>query len=123
MSQGYVRPPNLNPHYNTTVFSRPPINRLNNTINETEQKLKEKIKDMQPVLSSTQLKNLDEHKYSATGSTYLDPFFQPYWKWLVEQLPLWVAPNLITVVGLILNVVTSTILMIYSPNSDYDNVS
>lgn len=71
---------------------------------------------MPPVLTLSQLKNLDDHKYSSGGSTLLDPVFQPYWRWLVEQMPLWLAPNLITTIGLIINVVSCSILYLYSPN-------
>lgn len=91
--------------------------KLNKKLNETEQKIKDKIKRMQPILSNHQLKNLDEHKYSSNGITLLDPLFQPYWRWLVEQMPIWLAPNAITVIGLIINVITSTILIFYSPNA------
>lgn len=102
------------------------LNRINHTFENfktnalprAEAKVKAKIDDMTPVLTASQLRNLDNHKYSATGSTLLDPIFQVYWRWLVEKMPLWVAPNLLTVVGLALNVITSTILMIYSPNCD-----
>lgn len=102
------------------------LNKINNTIENlktntlprAEHKIKEKIDDMTPVLTNAQLRNLDNHKYSASGNTLLDPIFQVYWRWLVEKVPLWVAPNLLTVVGLALNVFTSTILMIYSPNCD-----
>lgn len=90
------------------------------TIPRAETRIKEKIDDMPPVLTNAQLRNLDSHKYSATGSTLLDPLFQIYWRWLVEKMPLWVAPNLLTVVGLALNVFTSTLLMLYSPNCDND---
>lgn len=106
------------------------LNKINNTIENlktntlprAEHKIKEKIDDMTPVLTNAQLRNLDNHKYSASGNTLLDPIFQVYWRWLVEKVPLWVAPNLLTVVGLALNVFTSTILMIYSPNCDSENV-
>jgi hypothetical protein len=91
--------------------------KFNKKFNDTEQKIKDKIKQMQPILSNYQLKNLDEHKYSSGGSTLLDPYFQPFWRWLVEQMPLWLAPNTITVIGLIINVITSTILIFYSPNA------
>lgn len=93
-----------------------------NTLPNAETKIKAKLEEMTPVLTNAQLKNLDNHKYSASGATLLDPFFQIYWRWLVEQMPLWIAPNLLTVIGLIVNVLTSTILMLYSPNCD-DNVN
>lgn len=67
-------------------------------------------------LTSSQLKKLTEHKYSAEGSTFLDPYMQKFWRWLVEQLPLWWAPNAMTLAGLIINVVTTFILMYYSPD-------
>jgi len=42
---------------------------------------------------------------------------QKYWNWLVTLVPLWVAPNLITIVGLAINILTSVILMYYSPTA------
>ncbi|XP_031569116.1 choline/ethanolaminephosphotransferase 1-like [Actinia tenebrosa] len=72
---------------------------------------------MLAVMNDEQLKRLSQHKYSSQCSTVLDPFFQIYWRWLVEQIPLWVAPNLLTVLGLIANVITSFILMYYCPQA------
>lgn len=68
------------------------------------------------ILSAPQLRKLSEHKYSCCSSSLLDPLLQPWWNWLVAQTPLWLAPNLITIVGLILNIVTTLILICYSPN-------
>ncbi|XP_016990959.1 cholinephosphotransferase 1 isoform X2 [Drosophila rhopaloa] len=68
------------------------------------------------ILSAQQLRKLSEHKYSCTSTSLLDPLLQPWWNWLVAQTPLWLAPNLITIVGLIVNVVTTLILICYSPN-------
>ncbi|XP_017001117.1 cholinephosphotransferase 1 isoform X3 [Drosophila takahashii] len=68
------------------------------------------------ILSAQQLRKLSEHKYSCFSASLLDPLLQPWWNWLVAQTPLWLAPNLITIVGLILNVVTTLILICYSPN-------
>jgi hypothetical protein len=95
-------------------------NRANQFVPMAETKIKQKLNEMQPVLSQMQLRNLDEHKYSSTGSTLLDPYFQPFWRWLVEKMPLYLAPNLITVIGLIVNVLSSTILILYSPNANED---
>jgi hypothetical protein len=69
------------------------------------------------VLEDVQLAKLSEHKYSAASSSLLDPYMQRYWNWLVVQLPMWVAPNLITVSGLVVNVVTSVLLMYYAPQA------
>ncbi|XP_039968311.1 cholinephosphotransferase 1 isoform X2 [Bactrocera tryoni] len=68
------------------------------------------------VLSAQQLKKLSEHKYSCTSSSLLDPWLQPWWNWLVSMTPLWLAPNLITIIGLIVNIVTTLILVSYSPD-------
>lgn len=67
-------------------------------------------------LTPTQLKKLKEHKYSATGTSLVEPYMQIFWRWLVEQIPTTWAPNTLTVVGLILNIATSTLLFMYSPD-------
>lgn len=69
------------------------------------------------ILSLQQLKALSIHKYSSEGTSITEPVLQLFWRWLVEQVPLWVAPNLITIVGLIINVGTSLLLMYYSPDA------
>ncbi|KAB5567051.1 hypothetical protein PHYPO_G00228380 [Pangasianodon hypophthalmus] len=61
-------------------------------------------------LSRQQLKRLEEHRYSSEGKSLLEPLMQPFWCWLVERVPLWVAPNLITTIGLVLNITTTLIL-------------
>ncbi|XP_052861703.1 cholinephosphotransferase 1 [Anopheles cruzii] len=70
----------------------------------------------QRLLHTTQLKKLGDHKYSCTNVSLMDPFLQPWWCWLVAKVPLWLAPNLITIVGLIINIVTTLILIYHSPN-------
>ncbi|XP_060577336.1 choline/ethanolaminephosphotransferase 1-like [Ruditapes philippinarum] len=66
------------------------------------------------ILNSRQIKALKEHKYSAEGSSICEPFMQVYWRWLVEQIPKTWAPNTITLVGLIINVVSTLILIFYN---------
>ncbi|XP_076450716.1 cholinephosphotransferase 1-like [Babylonia areolata] len=72
------------------------------------------------ILSESQLKRLAEHKYSAGGTSLLEPLLQPFWRWLVEQMPMWVAPNLLTIGGLILNIVTTFLMIYYSPDAKSD---
>ncbi|XP_037825265.1 cholinephosphotransferase 1 isoform X1 [Lucilia sericata] len=67
------------------------------------------------ILTPQQLKKLSEHKYSCSSSSLMDPWLQPWWNWLVSKTPLWLAPNLITIVGLVVNIVTTLILVAYSP--------
>ncbi|XP_039745870.1 cholinephosphotransferase 1 isoform X3 [Pararge aegeria] len=69
------------------------------------------------ILNAAQLKRLSEHKYSCTSASILDAWLQPWWCWLVSKTPLWLAPNLITILGLIVNIVTTLILIWYSPDA------
>ncbi|XP_043268175.1 choline/ethanolaminephosphotransferase 1 isoform X4 [Venturia canescens] len=69
------------------------------------------------ILSPGQLKRLSEHKYSCSSASILDSLLQPWWDWLVSKVPLWLAPNLITILGLIVNIATTLILVWYSPDA------
>ncbi|RZF32120.1 hypothetical protein LSTR_LSTR003983 [Laodelphax striatellus] len=69
------------------------------------------------LLSTGQLKRLSEHKYSYESVSLLDPLLQPWWNWLVSKIPIWLAPNLITVSGLIVNILTTLILAWFSPDA------
>lgn len=68
-------------------------------------------------LSPAQLKRLEEHKYSASGCSLFEPPCQVYWNWLVQQIPTWVAPNTLTIIGLVVNIVTTLILVYYCPSA------
>lgn len=72
------------------------------------------------ILSPIQLKRLTDHQYCYTGRTLLDPIVQPFWNWLVLKLPLWLAPNLMTIGGLFINILTSLILICYSPDGTHE---
>lgn len=69
------------------------------------------------LLSTSQLKRLEEHKYSAEGKSITEPYLQIFWTWLVEQVPKTIAPNLITIVGLAFNFLGMVILIAYCPNA------
>ncbi|XP_018326705.1 cholinephosphotransferase 1 isoform X2 [Agrilus planipennis] len=71
----------------------------------------------QKLLTNAQLKKLNEHKYSYKSDSFLDSFLQPWWNYLVSKTPIWLAPNLITLVGLFVNVLTALILIAYSPDA------
>ncbi|KAJ7425727.1 Choline/ethanolaminephosphotransferase 1 [Willisornis vidua] len=70
-----------------------------------------------PPLSRHQLKRLEEHKYQSAGRSLLEPLMQGYWEWLVGRVPAWIAPNLITVVGLCINILTTLVLVWYCPTA------
>lgn len=69
------------------------------------------------VLTKEQLKRLAEHKYSSEGSSIFEALMQPFWRKVVEWIPVWWAPNAITLAGLIVNAVTVFILMLFSPDA------
>mmetsp|Transcript_21555 Transcript_21555/g.59751 ORF Transcript_21555/g.59751 Transcript_21555/m.59751 type:complete len:440 (+) Transcript_21555:86-1405(+) len=50
-------------------------------------------------LSKQALFGLQSYKYKSGGYTYLDTLHNPFWNYLVECLPTWLAPNLITLLG------------------------
>lgn len=68
-------------------------------------------------LSPAQLKRLEEHKYSASGRSLFEPPCQIYWNWLVQQVPTWVAPNTLTIVGLLVNILSTVVLVYYCPTA------
>lgn len=52
-------------------------------------------------LSPRALDGLKAYKYKSAGYTYLDVLHTPLWEWIVNRLPMWLAPNLITLTGLV----------------------
>ncbi|KAF5843458.1 CDP-Ethanolamine:DAG ethanolamine phosphotransferase [Dunaliella salina] len=50
-------------------------------------------------LSQQALYGLQSYKYKSGGYTYLDSLHNPFWNYLVECLPTFLAPNLITLLG------------------------
>lgn len=47
------------------------------------------------------LQYLTQHKYQTTGYSKLDNQMNFFWEWVVTWFPNWLAPNLITVIGLV----------------------
>ncbi|KAL7668525.1 hypothetical protein ACOME3_009223 [Neoechinorhynchus agilis] len=69
------------------------------------------------ILSSVQLKHIREHKYKSSGRSVLDSSFQPFWNFVVELIPLHIAPNLLTIIGLLANIITSLVLFYHCPTA------
>ncbi|XP_048355808.1 cholinephosphotransferase 1 isoform X1 [Sphaerodactylus townsendi] len=68
-------------------------------------------------LSAAQLRRLEQHCYSASGRSLLEPPLQLFWAWLVELAPAWLAPNAITLGGLVVNLVPTLLLFAYCPTA------
>lgn len=71
-------------------------------------------------MEAAQLKRLKEHCYNSSGSTLLDPYMQVWWEWVVHKLPLWLAPNCMTLAGLLIVIATGAIFILYSPDAKQD---
>ncbi|CAH1244463.1 CEPT1 [Branchiostoma lanceolatum] len=73
---------------------------------------------MKPVLSEAQLKRLKEYKFKAEGASLLDiNVLKVFWGYLVEHIPMWVAPNVISFLGLAALVITTFPLFLYCPTA------
>lgn len=62
-------------------------------------------------LSSTDLNHLKSYHYASSHSGYLDRILlNPFWNYIVEFIPLWVAPNLLTLVSFLFAVASYAML-------------
>ncbi|CAB3400174.1 unnamed protein product [Caenorhabditis bovis] len=67
------------------------------------------------LLTAQELKRLKEHKYSAVDNSWLDELcMKRWWEYVINFCPMWIAPNLITLIGLVINLVTVLILSSFS---------
>jgi phosphatidylglycerophosphate synthase len=49
------------------------------------------------------LDNIKNHKYKSGGYSFLDNIMNPFWEWVVKLMPETLAPNSITLLGLVIN--------------------
>eukprot|EP00073_Rattus_norvegicus_P025495 XP_006241291.1 PREDICTED: cholinephosphotransferase 1 isoform X2 [Rattus norvegicus] len=73
------------------------------------------VKALGEPLSAAQLRRLEDHRYSAAGESLFEPPLQLFWTWLLQWIPLWIAPNTITLFGLAINLFTTLVLIFYCP--------
>ncbi|CAO3619311.1 unnamed protein product [Cunninghamella echinulata] len=65
--------------------------------------------------SQAQLENLRYYQYSAVDKSYVTKYIlRHYWNWAIELFPLWIAPNLITLIGLFFMIFNVGLVYIYS---------
>jgi len=60
---------------------------------------------------------LQQHKYNSVSLSIADAKLQPWWNFVVSLMPMWLAPNLITIIGLAVNVFTSLVHLYYCPTA------
>ncbi|KAI9292047.1 Choline/ethanolaminephosphotransferase, partial [Neoconidiobolus thromboides FSU 785] len=64
-------------------------------------------------------KNLSLYKYKGVDNSLLSKYvLNHYWTWLVSLFPLWMAPNLITLLGFILIIFNFGLCLIFDPTLD-----
>lgn len=55
-----------------------------------------------PTLDEQALENIKNYKYKTNGLTFIEThFFEHWWNFVVKVMPEWVAPNLMTLLGLV----------------------
>jgi len=69
------------------------------------------------LLTDRQISGLKKHKYATDNDSVLDPYMQPWWNWVVTFMPMWLAPNLITLSGLAVNLFFAFLLIMNCPNA------
>lgn len=74
------------------------------------------------VLSKQDLDMIAAYKYKPGAYTHLDDALTPFWNWAVTLLPLWMAPNLVTFIGLVGTCLASLLVTSYSPGLDGEDV-
>lgn len=67
------------------------------------------------VLTTTALDHIEQHKYVSGEYTWLDNLCNPFWNAAVEYLPLWLAPNLVTLGGALHCLVSYVLTWYYAP--------
>ena len=56
---------------------------------------------MAVILEKKHLENIKNYKYTACDATVLDGVFDPWWTFVTHRLPMRLAPNMITLMGII----------------------
>ncbi|XP_011623785.1 choline/ethanolaminephosphotransferase 1 isoform X2 [Amborella trichopoda] len=65
------------------------------------------------------IEGLLRHKYSGVDRSYVAKYIlQPFWSYCVNLFPLWIAPNVITAVGLSFILTSAFLSYVYSPLLD-----
>lgn len=71
---------------------------------------------MMYVLDQIQLQRVSQHKYSLCGLSIVDRWFlNPVCRYLVQLLPKWLAPNVLTICGGLLLLIPGVIFIMTAP--------
>ncbi|KAF5399031.1 Choline/ethanolaminephosphotransferase 1 [Paragonimus heterotremus] len=67
------------------------------------------------VLDEDQVIRIVEHKYKVYGKSFCEPLLEGFWKWSVRYIPKQIAPNALTLAGLLTIVLPAGVLLYCSP--------
>ncbi|KAG2524822.1 hypothetical protein BBO99_00005805 [Phytophthora kernoviae] len=68
------------------------------------------------MLGKKALEGIAAYKYKAGSYTYLDNILNHFWTYSVQFLPMWMAPNLVTMLGTIIMMITTVVQLYYAPH-------
>lgn len=66
-------------------------------------------------LREKDLSSLDQYVYHGADYTVVENLLNPFWNWFATFFPDWMAPNMITLIGFIINVIASVAVLIHDP--------
>lgn len=59
------------------------------------------------------LESIKGHKYVSGGYSTIDNIMNKWWEFIVSCVPMWVAPNILTLLGLMCNLVAYAVMASY----------
>ncbi|CAI5717993.1 unnamed protein product [Peronospora destructor] len=68
------------------------------------------------MLGKKALEGIAAYKYKAGSYTYLDNVLNHFWTYSVQFLPIWMAPNLVTMIGAGVMMFTTAVQLYYAPH-------
>uniref|UniRef100_M4BV39 Aminoalcoholphosphotransferase n=1 Tax=Hyaloperonospora arabidopsidis (strain Emoy2) TaxID=559515 RepID=M4BV39_HYAAE len=68
------------------------------------------------MLEKKALEGIAAYKYKAGSYTYLDNVLNHFWTYSVQFLPIWMAPNLVTMIGTGVMMLTTVVQLYYAPH-------
>ncbi|EFA75797.1 CDP-alcohol phosphatidyltransferase [Heterostelium album PN500] len=70
-----------------------------------------------PYVSERARSNIKQYKYQGCDHSIIaNRVLQPFWRWAVEWLPMWMAPNLITLIGFFFIIASYLVTLWYTPS-------
>lgn len=66
-------------------------------------------------LNKQDLANLDVYEYHGGDYSFIDNLLNPFWYKVAYSFPTWFAPNLITLTGLVINIIAAMLIALHDP--------